>query len=134
MIWLILLYHTFSIISYKVEQNFVEKTDLKGRISTQYYDYAALAEISKSGLFAGLIDSIEEYIQRDGIQPDRIISAEKKENNLILSVIENGEVVRNEQAKVDENRTVYSLYFEFMKANNYYGQSMQATRSNGMHR
>lgn len=101
---------------------FIEKSDLKNNVSTQYYDIVALDEISKKGLSAGNIDYIEDDIQRMGIQPDRIISVEKKDDNLVLSVTENGEVVRTGQTKADENRTLYSVYYEFMKANNYYGQ------------
>lgn len=121
-------------INVNVNGLFIEKTDLKGNVSTQYYDSAALAEISKIGLAAGNIDYIEDSIQRKGIQPDRIITVDKKDDNLVLSVIENGEAVRSGQMKADENRTLYSVYFEFMKANNYYGQSLQQTQSNGIHR
>lgn len=113
---------------------FIEKTDLKGHVSTQYYDSIALAEISKSGLSAGNIDYIEDNIQRLGIQPDRIISVDKKEDGLVLSITENGEVVRTTQTKFDENRTLYSVYYEFMKANNYYGQVAQQTQSDAIHR
>ncbi len=122
--------------SIKVNENglFVEKSDLKGNVVTQYYDAAALAEISKGGLSAGNIDYIEDYIQRMGIQPDRIIAVDKKDGNLTLSVTENGEVVRQGQIPADNSRTLYSVYYEFMKSNNYYGNNIQQTNTSGMHR
>lgn len=109
---------------------FIEKTDLERNISTQFYDSYALAEISEKDYSAGNIDYIEHYIEEMGIKPDRIISVDKKDNNLLLSITENGEVVRKGQAPADENRTLYSTYYEFMKANNYYGQSSQQHQPN----
>lgn len=106
----------------KVNKNgiFIEKNDLKGNIVTQYYDMAALNEITKQGLSAGNIDYIEDYIQRTGISPDKIISATKNDDNLIISITENGEIIKQDQIQINENRTSYSIYFEYMKANNYY--------------
>ena len=48
----------------------------------------------KHGLSAGLIDYVEDGIKNTGIQPDRIITAEKKEDSIVISVNENGEVVQ----------------------------------------
>ena len=107
----------------KINKNglFIEKNDLKGNIVTQYYDMAALNEITKQGLSAGNIDYIEDYIQRIGISPDKIISATKNDDNLVISITENGEIIKQDQIQINENRTSYSIYFEYMKANNYYG-------------
>ena len=113
---------------------FIEKNDLKGNIVTLYYDIAALNEISKQGCSAGNIDYIEDYIQRAGINPDKIISATKNDNNIVISITENGEIVKQDQIQVSENRTLYSVYYEFMKANNYYGVNIQQVDKSNLHR
>lgn len=121
----------------KVNRNglFVEKNDLMGNIVTQHYDMAALTEIAKYGLSAGNIDYIEDNIQRKGISPDRIISVDNKDGILTFSVTENGEIINQNQVQVDKNRTFYSTYYEFMKANKFYGISGQEVeKSDTMHR
>lgn len=113
---------------------FVENNDLKGNIVTHYYDSAAVEAMLNHGLSAGLIDYVEDGIKNTGIQPDRIITAEKKEDGLVISVNENGEVVQQEQIPVDANRTLYSVYYEYMKVNNYYGLGVLTPSESGMNR
>jgi len=121
--------------SIKVNENglFIEKSDLKGNVITQYYDMAALSEISKKGLAAANIDYIEDYIQTMGIHPDKIITVDKKDENLTFSEIENDEIVRQSQITINNSRTFYSVYYEFMKSNYYYTNDKQTDKS-GMHK
>ena len=110
---------------------FIENIDLKGNIITQYYDMAALTEIGKEEISIIVLDYIEEYIKSIGIRPDRIISAERVNDRVVtMSIIENNEVVKRSQVKVDGDRTLYSVYFEYMKANRYYGDNIQVRNIN----
>lgn len=106
---------------------FIEINDLNGNIETYYYDNAALLEISKEGYSAGSIDYIEENIKRKGINPDRIIKTNKKEDKLIISVSENNEVIDQEEFLTDGSRTLYSIYYEYMKEKSYYDDIMMQT-------
>ena len=104
---------------------FVEKNDLQGNILTEYYDCNALEEIAKDSLSAGSIDYVENYIERLSIQPDRVFITRKNGDSLVLSTFENGEEIIHEEVPIDKNRTLYSIYYEYMKANNYYGDIIQ---------
>ena len=119
--------------SIKINENglFVEKNDLNGNIITQCYDSAALDEISKNGLSVGGIDYIEDYIQRIGIQPDIIISASRDNEIFKLSITENGEIVKQEEMPLDKTRTLYSIYYEFMKSIGFYGDNFQRANKSG---
>ena len=111
---------------------FIEKFNLNDKIITRYYDRAALEEIAKEGESAGDIDYIEDYIETMGINPDKMIMVDKKDGNITMSISENGEIVNQNQIKADENRTVYSAYYEFMKLNNYYGNSSYQSEASRM--
>lgn len=104
---------------------FVEKCDLNGNIITQYYDMAALSEIANHGLSFSNIDYIEDHIQGLGIAPDRVITVGRNNDHIMFSVVENEELIQQEQIDADEKRTLYSCYYEFMKANNYYDDTLQ---------
>lgn len=104
---------------------FIEKNDLNGNIITQYYDMAALSEIANHNLSFDNIDIIEDAIQRLGIAPDRVITVGRNNDHIMFSVVENEEVIQQEQIDADEKRTLYSCYYEFMKANNYYDDTLQ---------
>lgn len=95
-------------------------------IVVDYYDNAAVEEISKNGLSISNIDYIEDHIKRLGIKPDRRIIVSNFLNNHVdytLEVEENGEVVRKENFNtyVDTNGkdfgTFYARFHEIMSEN-----------------
>ena len=120
----------------RVNENglFVEKNDLKGNIITKFFDRAALDEISEEGYTAGNIDYIEEYIDTMGINPDKIIHTEKKDGYVVFSIVENGEIVKQEKMPIDDSRTLYSMYYELMKSYSYYGDNIQQNSENRIYK
>ena len=113
--------------SIKINDNglFIEANDLNGNIITLYYDIAALNEIYKHNLSFENITSIEKDIQKIGIYPDRIISANKRNDNLLVTITENGKIIKEEEIKKIRHATPYYLtYYEYMKLNGYYEDSV----------
>ena len=106
----------------KVTDNgfYIEKTDLNGNITTEYYDKAALDYVSQLGLSAGCIDYIEAELRARGIEPDKTVTVTKKNNVVSISTTENSETVHRDQIPLESGRTAYSTYYEYMIANNYY--------------
>ena len=108
---------------------FIEQFDRNESIVTKYYDNAALEIISKQGLCAGNIDCIEDYIEKLEIAPDKVIYGDvKRETNkegfpvgksITIKEVENNEIINSVNIPMDKSRSFYSVYYEYMKLQNY---------------
>ena len=107
---------------------FVEKSDLSSYVVTKYYDYHSLLEISKYNFSAWIIDFIDSKIQEYGIKPDNVIKAYRKDNDVVLSVFEDNEILKQEIIQSSIDRTLYSMYFEYMEKNGFYSDRIKFSR------
>lgn len=99
---------------------FIESNNLKDCIITKYYDNAALSQISKENIDINDFFNIESHIKNIGIMPDNIITAYLKYDNVEINIKENNEIISENIIYKGNDRSLYSIYYEFMKNKNFY--------------
>ena len=113
---------------------FVERSNLKNKIICEYYDNAALNEINRERIEMSEVQNIDNRIKMMGIMPDNIIKADLNDEEVDIEIIENGEPILQDRIKKGSNRTFYSIYYEFMKSQKYYGKELFKNNSIGFHK
>lgn len=99
---------------------FIENNNLQDSVITKYYDNAALSQISRENIDINDFFNIESRIKNIGIMPDNIITAYVKDDNVEIDIIENNETISHDIIYKGNDRSLYSIYYEFMKNKNYY--------------